>query len=162
VPSADRGSFGLSGHGAAALLFCLALFAVFYTLRCGADSPEVFPLTALTRVASGVTPTGVEYRTRKEYFVVANPPTDQDDVARLVEDYLAERHMRHDQTSYTAIIWSFYKETDYTPRDYVESDRGYFDKDRIEYHARDILVVVKLFPRSDKREIRFFSPDELP
>lgn len=60
------------------------------------------------------------------------------------------------------MIHSFYKETASTPRDYKESSRGYFNHDRIDDHARDILVEVKSYPAEGRREVRFYRPEELP
>ena len=140
----------------------LVVGTILFPAGCEAGAPEVFPLWDLANDLTGVTPSGIPYKMRREYFVVAHPPDDRDEIRRLIDAYLANRPSIDADESYTVIIRNFYKETADTPRDYKESDDGYFDHDRIEDHAGDILVVVKCFPGEDRRELRFYSPVELP
>jgi hypothetical protein len=136
--------------------------AILFIHGCQADAPEVFPLSELATDVRGVTPSGVAYKIRREYFVVAHPPSDRGEIRRLVDAYLASQPSIDVDVSYAAIIRNFYRETARTPRDYKEANGGYFDRDRIEDHAEDILVVVKSFPAEGRRDFIFYSPDELP
>jgi len=56
----------------------------------------------------------------------------------------------------------FFRETEFTPRDYAESNKGYFEHDRLDSHAKDALVQVKWTKGSRTGEYIFYSEDELP
>ena len=115
----------------------------------------------LTSVDEGVTQ-GIRFSVKREYFVVANPPGDPDEIRRFVNAYLDSREQPAADASSTAVFRYFYRETPVTPRDYSESNQGYFHHDRIDDHARDILVVVASYPPDKKREFNFLRPEDIP
>lgn len=134
------------------LLFC----------SCKKQPPEVFPLNALTSVETGTTALGEPYQVKNEYFVIANPPKDRLALQALIEEYNRKTLPQAEIDKHSAIFRVFFKETRFTPRDYAESNEGYFERDRIESHARDALARVKWTKGSTSGEYTFYSEDELP
>ncbi len=129
---------------------------------CKKQPTEVFPLRSLTSIETGTTASGEPYRIKNEYFVIANPPKDRSDLKAVIEKYNAKTLPQDEIDKYAATFRLFFRETDFTPRDYAETDKGYFGHDRIESHARDAIVQVKWVKGSVTGEYKFFSEDELP
>lgn len=129
---------------------------------CKKQPPEVFPLTRLTSIETGTTASGEAYRIKNEYFVVAHPPKDRSELQTVIETYNAKTLSQDELDKYAATFRVFFRETDSTPRDFAESNKGYFEHDSIESHARDALVQVKWTKGSASAEYKFYSEDELP
>jgi hypothetical protein len=129
---------------------------------CKKQPPEVFPLKGLTSIETDTTAAGEPYRVKTEYFVIANPPEDRAALKSLIERYNVKTLTQEEIDEYSATFRVFYRETGFTPRDYAESDKGYFEHDRIEAHARDALVQVRWTKGSATAEYKFYNEDELP
>ena len=129
---------------------------------CKKSPPEVFPLKRLTSVEKGTTAQGDTYEIKTEYFVVANPPREQVALKAVLDTYNAKTLSQAEIDAYAATFRVFFRETKSTPRDYAESNEGYFAHDRIDDHARDTLVRVKWTKGSTDGEYTFYSEDELP
>lgn len=107
---------------------------------CKAPEPKVFPRPALTTVMVGRE--GYSYNIRTERFVVANPPRSEPEIRALIDAYIHGESPADRPEKHTMIVRFFYRETEFTPRDYTESIKSYFDHDRIEDHDSDLLVTV--------------------
>jgi hypothetical protein len=129
---------------------------------CKKHPTEVFPLTRLTSIETGTMASGESYRIKNEYFVIANPPKDRSELKAVIEKYNEKTLSRDELDKYAATFRVFYRETDFTPRDYAGSDKGYFEHDSIDSHARDALAQVKWTKGSENAEYKFYSEDELP
>jgi hypothetical protein len=142
----------------------LALMALPLLLLTACKKPpaEVFPLTGLTSLETVTTETGEPYQIKSEYFVVANPPKDRSALKAFLEQYNQKTLSQDEIDRYAATFRVFLRETDFTPRNYAESNKGYFEHDRIEDHARDTLAQVKWTKGSATAEYTFYSEDELP
>lgn len=137
------------------------LFLMLFASSAGsADSPpelKIFPRPALTTIDAGVYQ-GKSYNVKLEYFVVTNPPQGEPEIRALIGAYVHSELAADQHQGYTMTDRFFYRETASTPRDYVESVKGYFDHDRIEYHADDLLVAVRWRRGSDDLEFHFPLP----
>ncbi len=129
---------------------------------CKKQPPEVFPLRNLTSIETGTTASGEPYRIKNEYFVIANPPKDRVELKSVIEKYNGKTLSQDEIDQYAATFRVFFRETDFTPRNYAESDKGYFERDRIESHAQDALAQVKWTKGSGDAEYKFYSEEELP
>jgi len=129
---------------------------------CKKQPTEVFPLRNLTSLETGTTASGESYRIKNEYFVVANPPGTRSELESVIEKYNKSTLSQDEIDKYSATFRVFFKETEFTPRDYAESDKGYFEHDRIESHAKDAIARVKWTKGSVDGEYKFYSEDELP
>jgi len=129
---------------------------------CKKKPAEVFPLRSLTSIETGITASGEPYRIKNEYFVITNPPKDRSDLKAVIEEYNAKTLPQDEIDKYAATFRLFFRETNFTPRDYVEADKGYFGHDQIESHARDAIAQVKWMKGSVTGEYKFFNEDELP
>lgn len=157
---------GVSSRGRSIIasgLFILMICGVSLSVSsCKRPEPEVFPLAALTTIRSGVDVQGEPQSTKKAYFVVANAPSEVSQVRAVVGEYIHAALAGEESDRHATVLRYFYRETAFTPRNYVEANRGYFEHDRIEFHARDLLVVVRSRRGSDELEFVFFPPDQLP
>jgi len=137
------------------------LFLMLFASSAGsADSPpeiKIFPRPALTTIDAGVYQ-GKSYNVKSEYFVVTNPPRTEPEIRAVIGTYTQSKLAADQQEGYTMTVRFYYRETKSTPRDYVESVKGYFDHDRIEYHADDLLVAVRWRRGSDHLEYHFPLP----
>ena len=129
---------------------------------CKKQSTEVFPLSSLTSIETQTTDSGEPYRIKNEYFVVANPPKDRAELKSVIEQYNEKTLSQDELDKYSAIFRVFFRETEFTPRDYSESNKGYFEHDRIDSHAKDALVQVRWTKGSRTGDYTFYSEDELP
>jgi hypothetical protein len=143
------------------LLLSIALPMILLS-SCKKQQTEVFPLARLTSIETGTTASGESYRIKNEYFVIAHPPKDRSELKSVIEAYNAKTLSQGEIDKYAATFRVFYRETDFTPRDYAGSDKGYFEHDSIESHARDALAQVKWTKGSANAEYTFYSEDELP
>jgi len=128
---------------------------------CSPPGIEVFPRPALTTVTPG-SYQGRSYNIKTERLVVANPPRTEQAIREVIGAYIQCEWATDQHEKYTMIVRFFYRETEATPRDYVESVKSYFDHDRIEYHAGDLLVAVRWRRGSDDLEYHFPSPSQSP
>jgi hypothetical protein len=142
----------------------LLLVALLMTLlsSCKKPPPEVFPLKGLTSIETGTTASGEAYRIKNEYFVIANPPKDRSELQAVIEQYNAKTLAQDELGAYAATFRTFFRETEFTPRHYAESDKGYFEHDRLDSHARDAIAQVKWTKDGASAEYKFFTEDELP
>ncbi len=131
-------------------------------LSCKEPPTEVFPLKSLSFVETGTTSYGKSYTIKREYFVVANAPKENSDLKFVIKQYNSHTLTKEEIEKYSVFIRWFYKETDFTPRNYIESNKGYFNHDRIDFHAKDLLLGVKWTNDGMPEEYLFYSKDELP
>jgi hypothetical protein len=136
--------------------------SVVLLASCKKQPAEVFPLRSLTSIEAGMTNLGESYRIKREYFVIANPPRDRSELRSIIEQYNENTLSEDEIDEYSAIVRVFFRETNFTPRDYAESNKGYFEHDRIDDHARDAIAQVRWTKGSVTGEYRFYSEDELP
>lgn len=128
---------------------------------CSPPGIKVFPRPALTTVTPG-SYQGRSYNIKTERLVVANPPRTEQAIREVIGAYIQCGWATDQHEKYTMMVRFFYRETEATPRDYVESVKSYFDHDRIEDHDRDVLVTVTWTPESDDLEYHFPSPSQSP
>lgn len=131
------------------------------TGACTPAEPEVFALPHLTAMTRGTTAAGQRYSISTQHYVIAHAPDDRARITALVARYLDATAPPDELAKHTAVVRLFYRETRFTPRDYAESSNGYFDHDRIEDHARDLLLMVKSLRGKPVRDYHFFAPEEL-
>ncbi len=143
-------------------LLALALSMVLFSSCKKPPPPEVFPLERLTSTETGTTASGETYRIKNEYFVISNPPKDRSELKALIEQYNVKTLSQDELDAYAATFRTFFRETEFTPRDYAESDQGYFGRDRIDSHARDALAQVRWTKGSASAEYKFYGEEELP
>lgn len=101
------------------------------------------PLPDLEFVQTAEDYDGNRYDVRNDFVVVANPPAQRDKLKALIDAYNARTLSSKLLAQHFGHIRRFYRESASMPRDYKESDQGYFDKDRWEHHGDDLLVIVK-------------------
>jgi hypothetical protein len=130
-------------------------------IGCEHKDPIIFARPELTEIRKD-TMEGLRYNTKVQRCIVANAPKTKGEIGVFVNKYLDSYELNAEDKEYEEIHLDFYRETRFTPRDYTESNKGYFDHDRIDYHARDLIVNVVIYPQKGTHELRFFSPDELP
>jgi hypothetical protein len=82
------------------------------------------------------------YGFRREPIVVANPPSDREEIERVLEAYNRKTLTDEELDAKCSYKRTFYRETKYTPRNYVEGNHDFTDHDRFEDHYKDILVTV--------------------
>lgn len=153
---ASKDRRGAVGTCFSAILLFVAGYISF--IDCKAAVPEVFARPALTSVSAGVY-RGEPYSIKTAYFVVANPPQG-DSAIRVFAGRYARAVLSADKArEHTTVFLFFYRETAFTPRNYAESSQGYFAHDRIEDHARDLLVVVRWTRGEEDLEFEYY-PDE--
>lgn len=121
----------------------LLLMLVFwgYRLKQAEPAPSFHPLVDLAYERSGKNYSGESYQVRTEYIVIANPPKERQVLQALVDAYNEKTLSQNELEKWTTYKRWFYRESSNLPRDYKESG-GYFDKDRIEHHGDDMLVIV--------------------
>ena len=129
---------------------------------CKESPAEVFPLKKLASVETSTTASGEPVHIKNEYFVIAHPPKDRAALRSVIQKYNDKTLPRPELDKYSAVFRVFFRETDYTPRTYAESNDGYFEHDSIDSHARDALVQVKWTRDEAAWEFTFYSDAELP
>jgi hypothetical protein len=121
-------------------LLLLIVGFVVYKVNQPKPEPSFHPLE-LRFENSGQSYSGEPYRIRTEYIVIANPPEDREALQKLVDEYNQNTLSDEELSKWSGYQRWFYKESSSMPRDYKESG-GYFDKDRIDHHGDDLLVIV--------------------
>lgn len=113
------------------------------TLGCSSREPMIYPFEQLTDTVD-VRKYGevlVDYK-KNEYYVIENPPEKKDQLWEFVWiNVLSTWHLS--DTIFPQHFKRFYKRTNYTPVDYVENERDYFNIDRIEHHSEDLLIRIE-------------------
>ena len=130
-------------------LLASLFFLLFFSACQGDNSAKIItihPLKDLFYASESESFTGEKYSIKNEFFVISGISdviNDRELIRSAVKAYNLETLKQSDLKQYYAYIRSFYRESEYTPRDYKESNRGYFDHDRIEFHSDDLTLIVK-------------------
>jgi len=124
----------------------LTIFSLIFLTSCDRLSPhkpQVFPLEQLSFIYSSESYSGDEYNMYNEYFVIANPPDNEEALRDVVDSYNKQTLSIKEIQKYDYFHRMFYRETDSIDRNYTEKHEGYFSHDRIEDHGNDLILTVK-------------------
>jgi hypothetical protein len=112
-------------------------------LSCNRPKPTIYPLEQLTDTVDVRKYGKVLFDYKKnEYYVIEAPPKPKGQLWEVVwNDVLST--WRLSDTIFPQHFKRFYKKTSYTPVDYVENERDYFNIDRIEHHSEDLLMRIE-------------------
>jgi hypothetical protein len=121
----------------------ILISSMMFLVGCDENRAEVFPLDDLSYVEEMETYSQDKYTIKNELFVIANIPSDQQDIKAIIEKYNSETLSDQELKKYFGWLRMFYRETPDTPRDYKENNRGYFEHDRLEFHGKDLVLIVK-------------------
>ncbi len=108
-----------------------------------AGPPKVHALTNLSSQQQITLPTGEKALIVEEYFIVENPPRQQQEFLRLIQQYNQQTVSTAKIKQQLSLLRFFYRASEQLPVNYQEKNQGYFDKERIENHADDLLMIVK-------------------
>jgi hypothetical protein len=92
---------------------------------------------------------------KAEYFVIANPPEKRDELLFLTKQHIKSFALNDTIEKYDNYSHFYYKETRFTPRDYKEEVKDYFNHDYIDNHGRDLLITIAIYPTMDLVHITF-------
>lgn len=124
------------------LLSALGLCFFIYKKNQPEPAPSFHPLSDFGYGYKAMDSNGTSYQVRHERIVIANPPKGRKALQALVDAYNEKTLSTEELSKWSAYVQWFYKESSAMPRDYKESG-GYFDKDRIEHHGEDLLLILK-------------------
>ncbi|MDR1348424.1 MAG: hypothetical protein LBJ63_08390 [Prevotellaceae bacterium] len=82
------------------------------------------------------------------YFVIANPPDNRDSLLSLVSKHFKAFAPNDTIEKYYHYHHFYFKETRFTPRDYKEEWKGYFNHDYIDNHYEDLLIDIYIYSKS--------------
>jgi hypothetical protein len=135
-----------------------AVAAALATILCAACSrePEFFPLAGLEE-KSVSSRDGVAFVAEQDHVVIANPPRDREALRKAVAAFNRRTLTGGALSSVSQYVRNFYRETTDTPRNYKPGNHGYFEHDRIEDHADDLLLFVRFRRGIDAPEYVFFE-----
>ena len=135
-------------HSAKRVMASLAIAVLLLVLsgcsnRDSTGTTSFHPLPDLAFVSTGQDHHGKSYSVRNDFVVITNPPADHKKLQALVDAYNQKTLPEEQLARQLAYIRRFYQESARMPRNYKESDQGYFSSDRVEDHGDDLLLVVK-------------------
>jgi hypothetical protein len=91
------------------------------------------------------------------YFVIANPPDNRDSLLSLVSEHFKAFAPNDTIEKYYYYNHLYFKETRFTPRDYKEEWKGYFNHDYIDNHYEDLLIVIVINSEFNSQRIIFYK-----
>jgi hypothetical protein len=94
---------------------------------------------------------------KAEYFVVSNPPRNNDSLLSLVSKHVQSFAPDDTIKRYYYYNHLYYKETRYTPRDYKERKDRLGPPDDIESHRKDLLVLFVITPSANRQTLIFYK-----
>jgi hypothetical protein len=120
----------------------------FFFLSCSGKT-EIIELSSLNH-----------YRTNEAkmaFFVISNPPRNKDSLLCLIDKHFQSFAINDTIEKYYYYIHSYYKETWFTPRDYKEEWKGYFNHDYIWDHIKDKLIGITIEPKFNRQKFVFYK-----
>ncbi len=124
----------------------LSVFFVVSMAACDAPSvgpPKIYAFPQLTSQQKISLPSGQAVSIVEEYFIVDNPPHDQQEFLRLIQQYNQQMVSAAKIKQQLTLLRLFYRATEQLSPHYQEKNQGYFDKERIDNHGDDLLMIVK-------------------
>ena len=138
-------------------LYSLLIMAFFSACQSAeqADDISIHPLPDLSYVSESESFSGEKYSIKNEYFVISGISYNKQKLKQAVSTYNAATLSAADLKKHYAHKRFFYRETDATPRNYTEKNKGYFEHDRIDFHSDDLVVLVQWTAFGDTEEYIF-------
>jgi hypothetical protein len=141
------------------LLSALVVLSMAACKAPPAGPPQIHALPKLTSVQKITLPSGQAASIVEEYFIVENPPHEQQAFLRLIQQYNQQTVSAAKIKQQLTLLRLFYRATEKLQASYQEKNQGYFDKERIENHGDDLLMIVKY--QQDALEARYeFETDK--
>ncbi len=131
--------------------FVILAIVCFFLASCNKQIIQLENLTRIHNYVSG------EDKGKLEYFVVANPPEDKDALIDLALEHFQSFVTIDTIESYYSYCHLYYKETRFTPRDYKEEWKGYFNHDYIDNHIKDLLLEITIKPMFNMKTIILYK-----
>jgi len=123
-------------------------------ISCGNNKTEIIQLSNLTKI--------YHFQNEKvEYFVVANPPQNSDTLLNLLSSHFQVFAPNDTIEKYYYYSHFYFKETRFTPRDYKEEWKGYFNHDYIDNHYKDLLIRIMIKPEFNRQTIYFYKKGKI-
>jgi hypothetical protein len=98
---------------------------------------------------------------RREPVIISNPPSDKQALKRAVDAYNRQTLPENILTAMCNYKRKFYRETDYTPRNYVEGNHGFLEHDQFEDHEKDMILTVRWQGGHDSAVYEFYEDGKL-
>jgi hypothetical protein len=130
---------------------CVILSALCFILcSCGNKETEIIPLKNLIKYYN-------DGDAKIVYFVIANPPDNRDSLLCLTSEHFKAFAPNDTIEKYYDYEHFYFKETRFTPRDYKEEWKGYFNHDYIDNHYNDLLIRILINPKYNSQRIIFYK-----
>lgn len=138
-------------------LFSLLIMVFFSACQSAENTNDIsiHPLPDLAYISESETFSGDRYSIKNEFFVISGISDDKQNLKQVVNAYNATTLSAAELKKYYAYKRYFYRESEATPRDYTEQNKGYFEHDRIDLHSDDLLVLVLWTAFGDTQEYIF-------
>ncbi len=133
--------------------FVILAIVCFFLASCNKQT-EIIQLENLTRIHNYVRSA---HKGKLEYFVIANPPEDKDALIDLALEHLQSFAPIDTIGNYYSYFYFYYKETRFTPRNYKEEWKGYFNHDYIDNHTKDLLLEISIEPMFNMKTIILYK-----
>jgi hypothetical protein len=139
-------------------VICFAIIAVicFALITCNKKT-EIIQLENLTMTYSTYALARMaeygEYGEHCKYFVVANPPRNNERLLRLLSNHFDSFVSDDTIMQYSRYIHHYYKETRSISRNFKEKENYYSITDRVDYLIMRIIIE----PKHNKKEIDIYS-----
>jgi hypothetical protein len=124
-------------------IFCLSV------LFCDRKT-EIIRMENLTKIY-------YDSKEKAVYFVIANPPDNRDSLLSLASKHFKAFASNDSIEKYRYYNHFYFKETGFTPRDYKEEWKGYFNHDYIDNHYEDLLIIISIDYKYNSQEIIFYK-----
>jgi hypothetical protein len=116
----------------------------FIIIGCRPREPHFYKVTLLNNVQNSP-------NSYSEAFIITNPPDNTKDLLSLVDNFL--KTVPLPTKSYYDIQSRFFRESKYTPRNYVETS---FKYDSLDHHFKDEIMIVDRI-KNEKGEFISYS-----
>jgi len=129
--------------------FVILILLCFFAISCNKKT-EIIEMTNLDNYYN-------DGSAKVVYFVISNPPENKDSLLNLVSKHFQSFAPSDTIEKYFYYNHRYYKETRFTPRDYKEEWKDYFDHDYIDNHYKDLLIRIRIQPEYNIQEIIFYK-----
>jgi len=133
--------------------FVILVTLYLFALSCNRKT-EIIELTSLSSYYN-------DGNTKVVYFVISNPPEKKDSLLSLVSKHFQSFAPNDTISKYYRYNHEYYKETRFTPRNYKEEWKGYFNHDYIDNHTKDLLIEIRIKPEYNRQTISFYKKGDI-